>query len=78
VADYGSVRVKPLQRESENMPGAMGKDRVCLNADMTKIVDCDSDEAAHVYSRDDADKILGEKKATARSANKAREAAENK
>ena len=60
------------------MPGAMGKDRVCLNADMTKVVPCDSDEAAHVYSKEDADRILGETKQREQAANKARRQAEDK
>jgi hypothetical protein len=60
------------------MPGAMGQDRVCLNADMTKVVPCDSEEAAHIYSKADADQILAETKGRTQSANKGRSTAENK
>ena len=34
------------------------EDRVCLNADMTADVPCDSVEARYVYSREDAERIV--------------------
>lgn len=51
---------------------------VCLNADKTREVPCESEEAAFRYSREDADRILAEAKAAKQAANKARSAGENK
>lgn len=49
-------------------------EKVCMNGDKSKIVDCESAEAAFIMDKADADKILAETKAQQRSSNKARSA----
>ena len=42
------------------------KNRVCMNLERTKVVDCDSAEATWVLSQEDADKELEAAKAQAK------------
>lgn len=54
------------------------RELVCLNADRTKIVSCDSEEAAFQIEKGEADKLFADQKAAAAAENKARKAAEDK
>lgn len=55
------------QNESDMVLRQDAPNRVCLNADMTKVVDCDSEEAAFAgYTKDEAERTIRDRQEDSR------------